>query len=244
MVDRCFEFLKGYRCSDGYLEHMKVGGLYERSLVGTKIRWQDVIKLREQGWEGLPPPPVFTARGSRQTGAVREDPMHAPVATSLGLPNLDIEPPISRPPPLETIAAPEAETISGTPIPQSPSISIASLSDFTIADASDDEPPIDPMIITPHDTFNFEDGNVEVLCGNTLYRVHTSILSLHSPALHQMFTRTNLAAAESPNGCPRVVSSDTATDFATLLKVIYLPGYVQSPPYLCIISLTVSLQIP
>jgi hypothetical protein len=86
--------------------------------------------------------------------------------------------------------------------------------------------PIDPTTITPHDTFYLEDGNVEVLCGNTLFRVHTSILSFHSPALRRMFSQTGLATAESPNGCPRILSSDPATDFATLLKMIYLPGYV------------------
>ena len=60
-------------------------------------------------------------------------------------------------------------------------------------------------------------GNVEVLCGNTLFRVHTSIVSFHSPVLGQMLAKTNLAAAESPNSCPRIPSSDTATDFATPL---------------------------
>ena len=76
---------------------------------------------------------------------------------------------------------------------------------------------------------NFEDGNVEVLCGNMLFHTHTSVLSLHSPVLSWMLAKANLAAAESPNGCPRIPSSDTATDFATLLGVIYLPGYVVLP---------------
>ena len=67
-------------------------------------------------------------------------------------------------------------------------------------------------------------GDVEVLCGNTLFRVHAGIFSFHSPALRQMFAQTNLAAADSPNGCPRILSSDTAMDFATLLKTIYIPG--------------------
>ena len=103
-------------------------------------------------------------------------------------------------------------------------MSIASLSDFTVADTSDDESPIDPTTVTHHDTFYLEDGNVEVLCGNTLFRVHTSVLAFHSPALRRMFTQTSLATADSPNGCPRIPSSDTATDFATLMKMIYLPG--------------------
>jgi hypothetical protein len=149
-----------------------------------------------------------------------------PVAASLGLLNADHEPQIPQCLPLESLTAPETEMISRFPVTLSPSTSIATLSDFTVADVSDDESPVDLTTITPHSTFNFEDGNVEVLCGNTLFRVHTSILSLHSAALRQMFIQANLAAAESPNGCPRILSSDTAADFATLLKVIYLPGYV------------------
>ena len=70
---------------------------------------------------------------------------------------------------------------------------------------------------------------MEVLCGNTLFRVHTSILSFHSPALRRMFTQTGLTSAESPNGCPRILSSDTAMDFVALLKMIYLPGYIVPP---------------
>ena len=103
---------------------------------------------------------------------------------------------------------------------------MSSLSDFTIEDTSDDEPPIDPTVITPHDAFYLEDGNVEVLCGNTLFRVHTSILSFHSPALRRMFAQASLTSAESPNGCPRILSSDPPRDFITLLKMIYLPGYM------------------
>jgi hypothetical protein len=182
---------------------------------------------------------VFTTNKPKPTGASQKDPAATPVATSLGLPNTDLESRIPRSP-LEPVAAPESDvTITASPITHSPSISIATLSDFTIADASDDEPPIDttiadtsedefptddPMAAVPHETFNFEEGNVEVLCGNTLFRVHTGILFLHSPALRRMFSRTSLDAAESPNGCPRILSSDTATDFATLLKTIYLPG--------------------
>lgn len=61
-----------------------------------------------------------------------------------------------------------------------------------------------------------------MICGTTLFRVHTSTLSFRSPVLRNMFSPANLAAADSPNGCPRVVSSDTPSDFATLLGVIYL----------------------
>ena len=63
-------------------------------------------------------------------------------------------------------------------------------------DPSDDGSPIDPTTITPHDTY-LEDGNAEVLCGNTLFRVHTSVLSFHSPALCRMFTQNSLVVTRS-----------------------------------------------
>jgi len=218
--------------------------------------FQQVITLRERGWEGLPPPPVFTVGGAGPAGVNQNDPAVTPVVTSLGLPSRDLEPQVIQPPlleprasqvpefpPLEPVAIPETDAIPASPTTRSPSISIATISDFTTADVTDDEPPvdpttpdisddelpIDPTAIIPHKTFYLEDGNVEVLCGNTLFRVTVSTLSFHSPALRQMFAQTNLATAESPNGCPRILSSDAAKDFATLLKVVYLPGFVGLP---------------
>ena len=203
--------------------------------------------MRERGWEGLPPPPVFTTGKPNPTGVNKKDPAATPVVTSLGLPNRDLEPQIPQQSlPYEPVAAPETVPTSPvTPATQSPSVSIATLSDFTTANFSDDESPtaptisgtfdddfpIDPTTVAPHETFYLEDGNVEVLCGNTLFRVTVSTLSFHSPVFHQMFAQTNLATAESPNGCPRILSSDNAKDFATLLKVVYLPGFV--PSFIC-----------
>ena len=212
----------------------------------TKANFQEVVGLRERGWEGLPPPPVFTSGGPGPTDANQRDPTVTPVVTSLGLPNRDSEPQIPPPPPPGPVTVPETGTIPAspvTPVTQSPSVSIATLSDFTIADASDDESPacptftdtsddrplVDPAAVVLHETFYLDDGNVEVLCENTLFRVHISALSFHSPALRRMFAQETLAAAESPNGYPRILSSDTAKDFATLLGVVYLPGSVALP---------------
>ena len=214
-----------------------------------------MINLRERGWEGLPPPPVFTTGRLKPTGASQKDPAATPIVTSLGLPSEVLESHIPQPPQHEPVATQGEDTIPAspvTPIIHSPSISIATLSDFTIADASDDESgidssianpsddelPIDPTATVPHKLFYLEDGNVEVLCENTLFRVHTSVLSMRSPALRRMFAQDCLAAAESPNGCPRILSSDTATDFTTLLKVIYLPECVSLPARCWIIPLT------
>ena len=223
---------------------------------------QEVIALRERGWEGLPPPPVFTTGKPKPTGASQKDPAATPVATSLGLPSRDIGPQTNQPPPLESVAPAQADPDSVSsiaPAAQSPSISITTPSEFTTADVSDDESPTDPTIsdtfddelpidpttITQHKTFYLDDGNVEVLCGNTLFRITASILSFHSPALRRMFAKPSLATAESPNGCPRILSSDTAADFITLLKMIYLPGFVAPSACYQIFPLTFNhLQIP
>jgi len=195
---------------------------------------------------------------SKPADTSQKDPAATPVVTSLGIPNRDFEPQIPQPPPLESASVLlESTAISVppvTPVIQSPSVSITSLFDFTIVDASDneppvdssiantsdDDPPIDPTTAVPHKTFYLDDGNVEVLCGNTLFRVTVSTLSFHSPVLRQMFVRTNLATVESPNGCPRIMSSDTATDFATLLKLIYLPGFVGPLEFHLVLSLTLA----
>ena len=177
-------------------------------------------------------------------GVGQEDHKLATVAPSPGLPSTDPEPQISQPNPLESTTAPGTETTPASPITQSPSISITSLSDFTITDTLDDVPPVDPTTITPHSTFYLKDGNVEVLCETTLFRVHTSILSFHSPIFRRMFAQTSLETVESPNGCPRVPSFDVATDFATLLKVIYLPEYAILYLYRRTPVLTTRLEIP
>jgi hypothetical protein len=186
---------------------------------------QEVLELRERGWEGLPPPPVFATWEPNPTSTCRED----PGATALGLPSTDPEAQDIQPPPPESATASEAETTPSRAT-QSPSISIATLSDITIASASDDESISGPTVITPHNTLYLEDGNIEVLCGTTVFRIHTGVLYFHSPTLRQIFTQGILTTRESPNGCPRISSADTAGDFATLLKVIYLPGYVLFPP--------------
>ena len=247
VVDRCFDLLKNH-----YSHNSVKGRLVQVSAPRVegdhraKTDFQEVVALRERGWEGLPPPPLFSTEKPKPAGVCRKDPAATPVVTSLGLPNKDLEPQIPEPFPLESVIASESDTTPTspvTPVIQSPSISIATLSDFTIADTSDDEPPTDPTIAdtsddellvdstatTPHETFYFEDGNAEVLCGNTLFRIHTAILFFHSPELRRMFAQTSLATAESHNGCPRIISSDTPKDFTILLKMIYLPGFVALP---------------
>ena len=203
-----------------------------------------MLELRERGWEGLPPPPVFATRIPKAADMGQEDPSATPVATPLGLPNSDPEPQIPHSPPPESVTVPETEAAPTAPVTHSPSISITTLSDFEVADVFDDDSPVDSTTITPHSTFYLEDGNLEILCGSTLFRVHTSVMSFHSPALRQMFAQASLATAESPNGCPRIPSFDTATDFTTLLKMIYLPEYVILCPFEQAFMFMILLQVP
>ena len=192
----------------------------------TKAKFQEVTQLRECGWEGLPPPPEPKTRGPTPTTNVQQDSSATPVVTSLGLPEGDPQPDVLHPSSPASITALETDAVPASSITRSPSISVSSLSDFTIADTPDDESPIGPTAITPHDTFYFEDGDAEVLCGNTLFRVHIDTLSSYSAALHRMFGQASPTSVDLPNGCPRILSSDTPKDFATLLKMIYIPGYV------------------
>jgi hypothetical protein len=188
------------------------------------------VELRERGWEGLPPPPVFTTGKPNRLAMTRKIPVQLLSPHPWGFlretSNLRFLTPL-----LSNPSPPQRQTLFLRPLshsrhPLASPLYPTSRSQIT----SDDESPIDPTAITPHGTFHLQDGNVEVLCGNTLFRVHTSILSFHSPALRRMFDQTSLSSAESTGGCPRISSSDTATDFATLLKIIYLPGYVTPPP--------------
>ena len=187
-------------------------------------------------WEGLPSPPIFTTGKLGVAGANRKD----PVATPPGLPNSDLEPQAPQPPPPDSAPSPDSDMVfvsRVTPVAQSPSVGITPPSGFagtsndehpvdpTIENAVDEEPPIEPMAIAPHETFYLVDGNVEVLCENKLFRVHTGTLSTHSPVLRQMLAQTNLDAEESPNDCPRILFPDTAVDFTTILKMIYPPGF-------------------
>jgi len=224
VMDRCCDLLKqSDRSKPVFTELAQVRAVMLR----IKIRYecwglQEVLRLRESGWKGLPPPPILCNAKPRITVPKSQDPAATPVSTSLGLPGVGER---SQPPTLPSPAPDNpSEWSPKSSAPPSPSTSITALSDFTIADSFDDEPVLEPETITPHDTFYLEDGSVEVVCGKTLFRVHTSALSFHSPVLRQIFSSANLTAAESPNGCPRIASSDTPADFATLLKAIYLPG--------------------
>jgi len=113
----------------------------------------------------------------------------------------------------------------------SPTLSISSISDLTPTEFGEEiEESGDERVPTRHETFYLEDGNVEIVCGHTIFRVHSPIVSFSSPNLRDTLSPSTLLNAPMSEGCPRIVFKDSAEDFAVLLKMIYTPGHVHPPP--------------
>lgn len=112
----------------------------------------------------------------------------------------------------------------------SPTLSISTVSDLNSTEFDEDiGEGSNEQIPTRHDTFYLEDGNVEIVCGYTIFRAHSPIISFSSPKLRDLLSPSALLNVPMPEGCPRVTFKDRAEDFAVLLKMIYTPGYVLSP---------------
>jgi hypothetical protein len=117
------------------------------------------------------------------------------------------------------------EVPSGTP--SSPTLTISTISDLTPAELGEDTGEgSGERVVTRHDTFYFEDGNIEIVCGHTVFRVHSTIVSFSSPKLRDMLSPSTLLNAPMPDGRPRIVVKDSSEDFAVLVKMIYTPGWV------------------
>ena len=111
----------------------------------------------------------------------------------------------------------------------SPTLSISTVSDLTPTELGEEIEPGEKQATTHHDTFYFEDGNMEIACGDTVFRVHSTIISFASSELREIFSQPALLNGPTPEGCPRITTSDSAEDFGMLLKMIYTPWFV-SPP--------------
>jgi len=115
-----------------------------------------------------------------------------------------------------------------SPTLQPPALCISTVSDSAPA-GFDKGIGEDERIPIPHETLYLEDGNIEIVCGRTIFRVHSTVISFSSPNLRDIFSSSTLRNAPTPEGCPRVVFKDSAEDFAVLLKMVYTPGWVISP---------------
>ena len=124
----------------------------------------------------------------------------------------------------------------------SPTLTISTVSDWTSTEPGDlediGEGGVEQMP-TRHKTFYFEDGNVEIACEDTMFRVHSIIISFSSSKLRDILSPSTLLNAPMPEGCPRIVFTDSAEDFEVLLKMIYTPGYAPPLPHAGCVSLPV-----
>ena len=110
----------------------------------------------------------------------------------------------------------------------SPTLSISTVSDLAPTEFGDDTGEgSDEQIPTRHETFYLEDGNIEIACRHTVFRVHSLIVLFSSPNLRDMLSPSTLLNAPVPGGCPQIVFKDSAKVFAVLLKMIYTPGYIR-----------------
>ena len=122
-------------------------------------------------------------------------------------------------------ALPEPFISVTTGAASSPTLSISTISDLTPTELGEEiEHDSEEQTTARHDLFYFEDGNVEIICGDAIFRVHSTIISFSSPKLRDILSQRALLNAPTPGGCPRVTISDSAEDFAILLKMIYTPG--------------------
>ena len=112
----------------------------------------------------------------------------------------------------------------------SPTLSISAVSDLTPTELGEDiNDSNGEGTSIRHNTFYFEDGNVEIMCEHTLFRVHSTTISFSSPKFREILSPSVLLHAPMSEGCPRITITDTVQDFAVLLTMIYTPGYVSLP---------------
>ena len=129
----------------------------------------------------------------------------------------------------DTDASSNAPTDDRIATASSPTLSISTISDLTPTEFDEDiGGDGDERIPTCREMFYLEDGNVEIVCGQTIFRVHSAVVSFSSPILRDMLSSSTLGVP-MPGGYPQVVFKDSAEDFGVLLKMIYTPGHVPPP---------------
>ncbi|KAF8989031.1 hypothetical protein BDQ17DRAFT_1393350 [Cyathus striatus] len=71
----------------------------------------------------------------------------------------------------------------------------------------------------------FDDGSVILQAEATLFKVHRTVLSRHSSVFRDMFSVPQPYDEPTLDGCPLVHLSDSASDIAELLEVLYDKSY-------------------
>jgi hypothetical protein len=79
-----------------------------------------------------------------------------------------------------------------------------------------------------HPKLYIQDGNVVLLCENTLFRVYGGVLAMNSQVFKDMFSLEGIQPtdAETYDGCPCIRLPDQAKDIERLLNVLLIAGFV------------------
>ncbi|KAI4524543.1 hypothetical protein K525DRAFT_146271, partial [Schizophyllum commune Loenen D] len=76
----------------------------------------------------------------------------------------------------------------------------------------------------------FDDGNIILRAGNSVHKLHKSVLSLHSTILADIFGIPQPDVADSFDGLPVVELPDAEADVVHWLKSLMVPGYFEIAP--------------
>ncbi|KAI1792763.1 hypothetical protein LXA43DRAFT_842242, partial [Ganoderma leucocontextum] len=85
------------------------------------------------------------------------------------------------------------------------------------SDTDDIDGDVDEKPFVNHSTLYFDDGNVILTTGRTLFCVHRSLLSKHSPAFRELFEQEH----DRFRGLIQIPMEETPEDLEALLGVIY-----------------------
>ncbi|KAL1752146.1 hypothetical protein FB107DRAFT_293389 [Schizophyllum commune] len=76
----------------------------------------------------------------------------------------------------------------------------------------------------------FEDGNLVIQTGRTLFRVHKGVLCFHSNVLRDLASLPAPASLDEYDGAQLAAFPDDAQDMHHFLRAIYIPDYFLPPP--------------
>ena len=85
------------------------------------------------------------------------------------------------------------------------------------SDTAADSPDVDEKPFVNHPTLYFDDGNVILTTGRTLFCVHRSLLAKHSPVFRELFQQEH----DQFRGLVQITMEETREDLEALLGVIY-----------------------
>jgi len=119
----------------------------------------------------------FTAGTGESNVEVKEDLTSVDVEVSpaafvprdLPVTPIDISPPVLQ----DVISSSETFTSIQAVTASPPALTISTISNLTPTDLDEDTGVGKERALTRHETFYLEDGNVEIVCGQTVFRVHS-----------------------------------------------------------------------